>query len=156
MTVKLRNCQESDLPFLVELFRRTVWTINAKDYTQEQLEIWAPDSIDPKSEWWLSLLRTTCFVAFINREIVGFANLTKVGLVDFFFVHHRHIGEGIGKMLYQALEKEARQMGMQKLTAEASLTALPFFEKQGFQKIKKQSKQKQHVVLTNFLMGKDL
>lgn len=51
----IRNYQKSDLKSIIFLFRETVHSVNSKDYTQEQLKIWAPENIDEKS-WHLSLL----------------------------------------------------------------------------------------------------
>ena len=45
----IRNYQKSDLKDIIFLFRETVHNINSKDYTQEQVKIWAPENIDEKS-----------------------------------------------------------------------------------------------------------
>lgn len=42
----IRNYQKSDLKSVIFLFRETVHSINSKDYTQEQVKIWAPENID--------------------------------------------------------------------------------------------------------------
>ena len=46
----LRNYQPSDCRETARLFYETVHTINARDYTQEQLDAWAPESRDLE-EW---------------------------------------------------------------------------------------------------------
>lgn len=37
----LRRYNTSDCEFLAELFYQTVHNVNAKDYTKEQLDVWA-------------------------------------------------------------------------------------------------------------------
>lgn len=50
----LRNVIESDTDNCIELFRNTIHTVNAKDYSQTQLDVWAPKVIDKKA-WWESI-----------------------------------------------------------------------------------------------------
>lgn len=38
---KIRDCKK-----LINLFYNTVHTVNAKDYTSEQLDVWLPKNID--------------------------------------------------------------------------------------------------------------
>ena len=42
----IRNYQPSDCTEMAELFYNTVHTINAKDYTKEQLDAWASGQVD--------------------------------------------------------------------------------------------------------------
>jgi len=156
MDIQLRKCEAKDIPLLVELFRSTVWTINAQDYTQEQLEAWAPDSIDWSASSWQSLLSTNSYVATHADKIVGFANMTNQGYIDFFYVDHRSIRKGVGHALYTALENVASEKGLTKLTTESSITARPFFEKQGFTVIKKREVKRKQIFIERLVMEKAL
>lgn len=42
----IRRFSESDTTKLIELFRETVHTVGQKDYSQEQLDVWAPEKTD--------------------------------------------------------------------------------------------------------------
>lgn len=42
----IRQYQQSDRKELIELFYNTVHTVNAKDYTKEQLDAWATGRVD--------------------------------------------------------------------------------------------------------------
>ncbi len=42
----IRAYQTSDCENLAELFYHTVHTVNAKDYTKEQLNVWATGTVD--------------------------------------------------------------------------------------------------------------
>ena len=44
----IREYQSSDCKALTELFYNTVHTVNAKDYTKEQLDAWATGKVDLK------------------------------------------------------------------------------------------------------------
>lgn len=44
--MKIRKYKQSDCKELVELFYNTVHIVNAKDYTEEQLNVWAAGEAD--------------------------------------------------------------------------------------------------------------
>ena len=44
--MKIREYKSSDCKEVSELFYNTVHTINNKDYTKEQLDVWATNEID--------------------------------------------------------------------------------------------------------------
>ena len=44
--LQLRADITSDCEKLIKLFYQTVHIVNAKDYTKEQLNVWAPDNIN--------------------------------------------------------------------------------------------------------------
>ena len=66
----------SDCEKLIKLFYQTVHIVNAKDYTKEQLNVWAPDNIN-SLEWNESFLKNYTIVAIDNDEIVGFGDIDK-------------------------------------------------------------------------------
>lgn len=154
MLMKLRPCEKKDLSILAELFRSAVWTLNARDYSQEQIEAWAPDSIDLNSPAWQSLLTTTAMIAERETQIVGFANMTDLGYLDFFYVHPTHVRKGVGKALYFALEKIALEKGLKRLTTSSSLTARPFFESLGFKFVREEVVKRRDVAIKRLQMEK--
>ena len=44
--MQLREYQPSDCPQMAELFYQTVHSVNAKNYTKEQLDAWAIGEVD--------------------------------------------------------------------------------------------------------------
>ena len=86
----------------------------------------------------------------------GFAELEKDGHIDCFYTHHKFQSCGIGSKLMFALEQHAVKQQINKLYAEVSTTAKPFFEKKGFQVIKKQIVTVREVKFVNFSMEKSI
>lgn len=81
----IRKYQESDCQNLTELFYNTVHSVNAKDYTAEQLYVWATGKID-LSEWNQSFLKHNTVVAVEHDVIVGFGDIDDTGyLTDCMF-----------------------------------------------------------------------
>lgn len=44
--MQLREYRTADLDKLAELFYQTVHSVNARDYTEEQLNVWATGRVD--------------------------------------------------------------------------------------------------------------
>ena len=82
----IRRYEASDCKYLAELFYNTVHSINAKDYSLKQLNVWATGSVDLE-KWNQSLLSHFSVVAFENGIIVGFGDIDSTGYLDRLYVH---------------------------------------------------------------------
>lgn len=146
----LREYQSTDCKELAELFYNTVHSVNAKDYTKEQLDVWATGQVD-LTKWNQSLQEHFSIVAVDDDIIVGFGDVDKTGYLDRLFVHSDYQGKGIATAICDQLE-----LAVQKnIVAHASITARPFFEKIGYKVIKEQQVERQGIFLTNFVMMKE-
>jgi N-acetylglutamate synthase-like GNAT family acetyltransferase len=153
----IRAIKAEDLKSIVALFKETVHHVNAKDYTSEQLKVWAPRLMHHNNHRWQSLLSNIAYLAEIDNVIVGFADITTEGYLDRLFVHKDYQRQGIASMLLNKLESSLFERGIKKVSTEASITAKPFFEQMGYLVVKEQNKQRPGgVTLTNFLMEKRL
>lgn len=148
--IKIRKYIPSDLPEIVRLFYNTVHTVNAADYSDEQLDAWADGNID-MDKWNKSLESRYSLVAEENSVIAGFGDIDETGYLDRLYVHRDYQGRGIGTAICERLESSARG----KITTHASITAKPFFLQRGYQVIKEQQVERRGVLLTNFVMEKD-
>lgn len=145
----LRKYQPADCRELTELFYRTVHIINAKDYTEEQLNAWADGQADLE-KWNKSFLEHYSIVAEEEGRIVGFGDVDQTGYLDRLYVHADYQGRGIATAICEQLEQTVRG----RLVTHASITAKPFFEKRGYQVIKEQKVERKGIFLTNFVMEK--
>ena len=143
----IREYQSSDCEELTKLFYNTVHTVNAKDYTEEQLDAWATGQVD-LNKWDQSLREHYSIVAVENEMLVGFGDIDKSGYLDHLFVHADYQGKGIGTMICNRLEQAVSG----NIITHASITARPFFEKRGYRVVKEQQVERQGVFLTNFEM----
>lgn len=150
--MKLRMYRQLDCSELAELFYHTVHTINANDYTQEQLDVWATGKVDLE-QWNRSLMEHVSIVAEENGMIVGFGDMDRSGYLDRLFVHKDYQRMGIATAICQELEQAVQGNN---ITTYASITARPFFEKRGYQVVKQQQVQRQGILLTNFVMVKEI
>lgn len=147
-----------DLEEIVELFFETVHEINRKDYTEVQLDAWAPQSERETllKSWEKSLHEHISYVAKRGSLLVGFADITLEGYVDRIYVHKDFQGQGIAKELLEKLEGEAYELGLYNLSTDASITAVPFFKKQGYIIATEKTVLRNGIALRNFTMEKEL
>lgn len=151
--VTIRQYQESDAETLWNIHFRTIRNINIQDYSQDQVEAWAPERFD-LSIWMNKVTSLSPFVAEINGDIVGYTDLQSSGHIDHFFCHHEYQGQGVGKALMEYVLKTGKQRGLKRFYSEVSITARPFYEHFGFRVVKEQEVEVRGQTLRNFVMEK--
>lgn len=149
----IREYRPADCPLLAQLFYDTVHTVNAKDYTEDQLDAWATGDVDLE-EWNRSFLAHTTLVAVWGGVIAGFADMDKSGYLDRLYVHKDYQGKGFATVLVRELERRVGQNNMVCFETYASITARPFFEKLGYVVQTENTVVREGVSLTNFRMTK--
>ena len=154
--MRIRSFQESDMNQVVTLFYETVHSVNAQDYSTEQLNAWAPKEAIAANliNWKGSLETNITYIAEIKAKVVGFSDMTRSGYLDRIYIHKDFQGQGIATALINRIEWKARKIGLLKIDTEASLTARSFFEHRGYQLIKSQHVNRKGIILHNFQMTK--
>jgi GNAT superfamily N-acetyltransferase len=125
----IRHFAPRDAAAVSDLIRTTMRVSNTRDYPIEQLQPLI-DYFSAEKVIQLSAERV-CFVAEDGGRIIGTAALEGIELSTF-FVHPQEQGRGIGTLLLQALEEHARAAGIPRLTVDASITGVPFYERMGY------------------------
>lgn len=130
--ITIRPWCDADLSEVARLYCLTVQRINRRDYTGAQIDAWAPAPW-PDGFWRERFQRYQVFIAERLSQLVGFAEFDpKDGHVDCFYVHHAQQHRGIGRTLMQEILKAAEDADIDRLHADVSLTAKPFFQAMGF------------------------
>lgn len=151
----IRRATAADAAALAELYRGTITEVNRRDYSAEQVAVWAGRA--QRSDSLLKRINEQYFlVAEDEGTITGFGSITKTGYLDLLFVHKEHQRQGIANALFSMLESYALRHDAPQLSADVSITARPFFEKMGFEVYKEQQVDIDGVLLTNFKMQKSL
>lgn len=138
------------------LFHATVHTVNARDYSPSQVGAWAPndesflESIAAKLAGQRGICIKECGI------LLGFGTLDENSDIDMLYVHKDRQGQGIARRILLELEAIAIASGKTTVSADASLTAQPFFERMGYATVRKQTVMRRGVELTNFRMEKRL
>lgn len=146
----IRKYESTDCKELAELFYNTVHTINAKDYTKEQLDTWASGQVDLE-KWDQSFQEHFTVVAVENGIIVGFGDIDTTGYFDRLYIHKNNQRKGIATAICDQLESKVQG----KIVTHASVTAKPFFEKRGYKVLKEQQVVRKEIFLKNYVMEKN-
>ncbi len=148
----IRRYKSTDCAALAELFYDTVHSVNARDYTARQLNAWASGTVDLR-QWDRSLSQHFSLVAEEDGRIIGFGDMDASGYLDRLYVHKDCQRRGVAAAICDRLE---RAFPVEKIITHASITAKPFFLARGYEVIKEQQVSRAGVLLTNFVMEKQL
>lgn len=131
----LRKYHPSDCAALAALFYETVHTVNAKDYSPEQLDAWADGQVDLNA-WNESFLAHNTYVAVQECDgaddidncasdsvgpaprktdgslsptlIIGFGDMDDTGYLDRLYVYKNYQGKGVATAICNRLEEDFR------------------------------------------------
>ena len=135
--MRIEQFQSCQAEAVSNLIRRNLLEVNSQDY--------AADAIDSLVAYFspATLLENsrsqTIFVATQDGEVVGTASLANFGSAESpsyyavaVFVLPELQRRGIGIRLMEAVELKARELGAEKMTLRASITAKGFYQKLGY------------------------
>lgn len=129
--ISVRKAQPEDAEAICHVHFASVRTLCVNDYTPEQIEAWVGNltpeghrnAIEKKSE--------IMFVADKKGIITGFYSLFD-NEVRAVYVHPDYVHQGVGKLLLEAVEKEAVYQHIEKLQLSASTNAQSFYQACGY------------------------
>lgn len=151
--MEIRKATENDLSQITQLFFDTVNTVNQKDYSKDQISVWSASS--QNLDFWLNCIESQFFiVAERDNLIIGFASLDENARVDFMYVHKDFQNIGVATKLLDALESEAYEKDFTGIWSDVSITAKPFFLKNGFKEREVYIKRLQDIEFENTIMIK--
>lgn len=154
--IQIKEYRLEDAKALADIFYNTVHKVNIQHYSLEQVGVWAPEDSLNATQWTEKFKKTKPLIAVVDELIVGFAELEPDGHIDCFYCHDAWIGQGVGSALMRAIYEKAKSWNVKCLFADVSITAKPFFERQGFKVIQEQTVAKGHVEFVNYRMEKSL
>ncbi len=124
----VRQAITADRASICGVHRSSARSLGGGFYTHEQVERWVsvmtPDRYTPHID--------NIVVAEEHGSIVGFAWLGEDGTIHAVYVAPGAAGKGVGSALLKRVEEIAAERGHQSVTLEASLNAVPFYERHGF------------------------
>ncbi|MGG6265152.1 GNAT family N-acetyltransferase [Leptolyngbya sp. AN03gr2] len=153
MLIRLFRPEDADQ--VAKLFHDTVREVNIRDYSIAQVQAWSPDDLYFR-DWATICAQRFTYVADEAGLILGFGELEADGHIGCFYCHKDYQRQGVGQAIYQAIEVKARELNVDRLFTEVSITAKPFFQKLGFAMITEQEVFCRGEMLTNYQMEKKL
>jgi putative acetyltransferase len=153
--ILIRDFSPGEEAALRELFHDSVHTLAASHYTQAQRDAWAPPEHDAAA-WAARLQHNQPFVAEVNGQRAGFADVQPTGYIDHFFVSPLFPRQGVGTALMRRIHEAAAAQRFPRLYSDVSLSAQPLFLRHGFVVVQRQQVQRLGVTLENARMEKSL
>ena len=126
----LRPFLPADVAMCAAIFEASVSELTGDDYTEAQQEAWI--AAFEETDLAERLGKQLTLIATLRDAPVGFASLKDNSHIDLLYVHPAAVRQGVATSLCDALEKLAGARGADKLTADVSDTAQPFFARRGY------------------------
>ena len=127
----LRPFLAADTPVLAAIFVAAIQELTGDDYGEAQQEAWA-SAADDEEQFGNKLASELTLIATLQNSPVGFASLKGADHIEMLYVHPSAVGQGVGAMLCDALEKLAGARGAKILSVDVSDNAQEFFLKRGY------------------------
>ena len=153
--IELREFRIGDEPALRVVFESAIHDVAIRDYSQAEVDAWAPRQFDP-SLWARRVQGIAPYVVERDGEIVAYADVQPDGYIDHFFVAAAANGLGIGRRLMERIHDRACELGVSELTSEVSRTAQPFYIHFGFEIVDRHIKEVRGVGIEYAAMRKSL
>ena len=155
--MKIRPFQERDAEALAELFHSSVHQIGRLDYSSAQISVWSPQK-PSASRYVKQTADGRIFLVAVdeNDQPIGYGDLESSGHLDHLYCHPDFIGTGVGKAIYQELERLGKAQGISRIYVEASEAARRLFERQGFSTKQRVEQMIDGVQIHNYEMTKNI
>jgi putative acetyltransferase len=132
----IRNANVDDAMEMKALHERSVLELCRFDYTPEQLKGWIKNN--PLEKYQNRLEHHRSFIVEIDGKMVGYVRWNpETNELCSIFVHPDHVRQGIATKLMEKTYEDIRTFGVKELWLDASLTAVPFYETEGWEFIEK-------------------
>ncbi|MBW4439666.1 MAG: GNAT family N-acetyltransferase [Plectolyngbya sp. WJT66-NPBG17] len=151
--MQIRLFRPEDAAQIAQLFHDTVRGVNVRDYSIAQVQAWSPDDLYFR-DWATVCSGRFTYVADAGGLILGFGELESNGHIDCFYCHKDYQRRGVGRAIYQAIEAKARELQIDRVFTEASITAKPFFQTLGFEIVAEQQVSCRGETFINYRMEK--
>lgn len=129
--LKIRRARQEDCDSIARVHAAAVSGIRTALYTPEEIQAWA---VPKKPESYEESIRgKEFFVAEDSGAILGFGVLNQeIAEVEAVYVTPEAGRRGIGLEILRKLEERASARGLRQLRLNASLNAVPFYERAGY------------------------
>jgi L-amino acid N-acyltransferase len=136
-TVTIRRAELADVSAITEIYNEAILTTTATFDTE-------PKTQEDRAHWLQSHdERHPVLVAVIDGKVIGWSSLTRwsdrsaydATVETSFYVHSKHRGKGVGRMLKSAMIEEARRLKFHTIiarVAEGSLESIHLNQSAGF------------------------
>ena len=134
MTVSIRRASTIDADAACTVLRRSITECCVEDHhnNPELLSGWLKNKTPTNVAEWFAAKGNFSIVAVAGQQVLGVGLLTKKGNIALCYVLPEVRFTGVGKTLLRAMESHATQAGLGELHLSSTVTAKPFYLRNGF------------------------
>lgn len=151
----IRLAKKEDLAEMQKLFVDTISTVCTNDYDSDQIKAWT-SSVKNTDKWLDKMNRQYFLIAEMDKKIVGYASLERGNYFDILYVHKDYQKQGIAQTLLNKIETESKSQDILIINSDVSITAKPFFEKNGYVVERENTNVLDGIKIVNYRMTKQL
>jgi putative acetyltransferase len=131
INMAIRKANVADAQVIMNLHERSVLGLCADDYSQEQIKGWLAQSNLKKYQH--RLKQHHSFIAEVDGKTAGYVRWNpETNELCSIFVDPDFVRQGIASDLMRIAERDALNLNVSEFWLDASLTAVPFYEDQGW------------------------
>lgn len=135
--LSIRPARPNDAPFMRQVFIESTRATSESYYPREVIDTWSSEVTVESLERGIDDPANTILVAETNGIICGFGKLSlRRCEIDALYVDPKCQGMGVGRALMNAILDICTEHNMQEVELNASLPAVEFYERVGFQVVK--------------------
>ncbi|MBU1136114.1 MAG: GNAT family N-acetyltransferase [Nanoarchaeota archaeon] len=131
--MEIRKFKKEDARKVSNLIRKCFREVNSKDYPKKVIDFMC-SHFSPKKII-VNSAKRQIFVAVEKDKIIGTVSIHD-NIILTVFVNPKIHGKGIGKKLMTKVESEAKKNGFKSVKLPSSITAIDFYKKLGYKKVK--------------------
>ena len=134
MATIVREASPDDALLACEVLRRSIRELCGVDHKNDEKAIaeWLENKTPENVRQWLASPYTYGVVAERDGTMCGFAMVGKDGTISLCYVVPEVHHSGAGKKMLAELEAQAARWELTSLRLESTLTAKPFYERNGY------------------------
>jgi GNAT superfamily N-acetyltransferase len=134
MAILVREASFEDAVAACEVLHRSIRELCGADHKNDETIVaeWLENKTPENVQEWLASSLTYGVVAELDGTVCGFAMVGMNGTISLCYVVPEVLHCGVGKRMLAALEAQAARWNLRSLRVESTLTAKPFYERNGY------------------------
>ena len=130
----VRPAEPKDADAAIDVVRRSISQLCVADHHHhdETLALWLENKTPRNFLAWISSVDNFCVVAEANGVLSGVGVLQRRGEILLFYLAPGAQRQGIGRMMHDALERQAVRWGLTSLHLESTAMACAFYRALGY------------------------
>lgn len=132
--MKIEKAEKHDLESIVDVIQDSIINLCHKDHLNknEHLQAWLTERSEQNLQDILFNSHSRTFICICDGRIAGMSHIDNSGELKLCYVHSQYTGKGIGRLLLEAAEQQAKAWGLVKITMTSTTTAMNFYLSQGY------------------------